>query len=100
MNLQHTMLRRLCVGVYGALLLISIQPGIAGADEDGERERLTLYDRNKRTVRWQQERKDYFEGFGSCRARERQSREGQYDVYSGHRRYHGVAEEPDIAPPE
>lgn len=94
MNLQQTLHRGFSWGVYAALLVVCMQPGVTWADEEGERERLNLYDRNRRNLRWERERQGYFGGSSP-----RRSRQSYYDAYQPRGRTRSI-EEPDMAPPE
>lgn len=101
MNLQKIVQRRIRWGAYVVLLLASVQPEVMLADTDSERERLTLYDRNRRNLRWERERMDYFNANCCYRGRGR-----NYCYRSGCEecqpcgRYCGAAEQPEMAPPE
>lgn len=99
MNLQQLIQLGFCWGVYAVFLVASMQPGVSVAD-DGDRERLNLYDRNRRNQRWERERKDYNSSYNSSRSRARDYYHNDYDdnAYRPSRRR--TMSEPEMAPPE
>lgn len=99
MGLQQLIQLGFCWGVYAVFLVASMQPGISVADEEGERERLNLYDRNRRNQRWEREKKDYNSSYKSSRSRARDYYHDDYDSsYRPSRRR--TIQAPSMAPPE
>jgi hypothetical protein len=101
MTMQQTIQRGMYWGIYTTILVGAMQPGVVWADEEGERERLNLYDRNKRNLRWERERRDnYFNSYNGYGGRSRCCQNGYDNAYRPNGRYRGTIEEPEMAPPE